>query len=145
MSSHVRSYSIVPEIPQSYIGNLYEFIYRSFLLPQKSRFSDISRSTSPGALSISYSVLNSSGSKRLRVRISGGEPISVGVEPLVDTVSEDEILKAKEDVDVAVDMFETQVRKNSLFFAWREGESVPALPEIFSTPLPTVNVSASTC
>jgi heat shock protein HtpX len=130
MSSHVRSYSIVPEIPQSYIGNLYEFIYRSFLLPQKSRFSDISRSTSPGALSISYSVLNSSGSKRLRVRISGGEPISVGVEPLVDTVSEDEILKAKEDVDVAVDMFETQVRKNSLFFAWREGESV--VPETVS-------------
>ncbi len=130
MSLQTRSYSIIPEIPQSYIGNLYEFIYRSFLLPQKSRFSDISRSTSPNALSISYSILDSSGNKRIRVRVSGVEPITLGVEPLVDTISEDEISKAKEDVDVAVDIFEAQIRKNSLFFAWREGESV--LPETVS-------------
>jgi heat shock protein HtpX len=130
MSSQARSYSIVPEVPQSYIGNLYEFIYRSFLLPQKSRFSGISRSTSSGSLSISYSILDSFGNKRLRVRVSGVEPISVGVEPLVDMVSEDEILQAKEDIDVAMDMFEAQIRKNSLFFAWREGESV--VPETVS-------------
>jgi heat shock protein HtpX len=130
MSSQNRSYSIIPEVPQSYIGNLYEFIYRSFLLPQKLRFSDISRSTSPGAFSISYSVLGSAGNTRLRVRVSGVKPISIGIEPLVDAVSEDEILQAKEDFDIAVDMFETQVRKSSLFFAWREGESV--VPETVS-------------
>ncbi len=127
MSLQTRSYSIIPEIPQSYVSNLYEFIYRSFLLTQKSRFSDISRSTSPNALSINYSILDSSGNKRIRVRVSGVEPINLGVEPLVDTISEDEISKAKEDVDIAVDIFEAQIRKNSLFFAWREGESV--LPE----------------
>jgi hypothetical protein len=77
MSSQVRSYSIVPEVPESYIGNLYEFIYRSFLLPQKLRFSDISRSISPSALSISYSILDSSGKKKLRVRVSGVEAISI--------------------------------------------------------------------
>jgi heat shock protein HtpX len=130
MSSQTRSYSIIPEVPQSYIGNLYEFIYRRFLLPQKSRFSDIARSTSPGAFSINYSVSDSSGNKKLRVRVSGAKPISVGVEPLADTVSEEEILQAKEDVAIAVDMFETQVRKSSLFFAWREGESV--VPETVS-------------
>jgi uncharacterized membrane protein len=68
--------------------------------------------------------LGSNGNKRLNVQVSGVEPINVSIEPLVDAVSEDEILQAKEDVDVAVDMFEQQVRKNSLFFAWREGESV---------------------
>jgi len=56
--------------------------------------------------------------------VSGYESISVDIEPLVDGVSEDEILEAKKDVAIAVDMFEQQVRKNSLFFAWREGESV---------------------
>jgi hypothetical protein len=103
-----RSYSIVPEIPQSYIGNLYEFVYRSFLLPQKSRFSDISRSTFPSALYVHYSVLYSAGNKKLRVRVSEVEPISVSVEPLFDMVSEDEILQAREDVDVAVDIFESR-------------------------------------
>ena len=130
MSPQTRSYSIIPEVPQSYIGNLYEFIYRNFLFPQESRFSDISRSTSPSAYSINYSVLDSSGNKQLRVRVSGVKPISVDIEPLADTISEDEILQAKEDVDIAVDIFETQVRKNSLFFAWREGESV--VPETVS-------------
>ena len=34
------------------------------------------------------------------------------------------ISKSKEDVKIAIDAFEEQVRKNSLFFAWREGESI---------------------
>jgi heat shock protein HtpX len=130
MFAKARSYTIVPEIPQQYVGTLYEFIYRSFLLPQKGRFKDISRATSTDALLIKYSVLDSNGNKRLNVQVSGVEPINVSIEPLVDAVSEDEISQAKEDVDIAVDMFETQVRKNSLFFAWREGESV--VPETIS-------------
>jgi heat shock protein HtpX len=130
MFSRIRSYTIVPEIPRQYMSALYEFIYRSFLLPQKGRFTDISRATSAGALSIKYSVLDSNRNRRLSVQISGVDSITVAIEPLVDAVPEDEILQAKEDVDVAVDMFETQVRKNSLFFAWREGESV--VPETVS-------------
>jgi heat shock protein HtpX len=125
-----RSYTIVPEIPKEYTGTLYEFIYRSFLLPQKARFKDISRSTSPEALSLAYSVLGANGNRRLNVQISGAEQINVAIEPLAGAVTEDEILQAKEDVAVAVDMFETQVRKNSIFFAWREGESV--VPETVS-------------
>ncbi len=129
MSSKTYSYSIVPEVPQSYIGNLYEFIYRGFLLPQKERFEDISRNNSPGAFSIQYSVLDSSKNRKIRVSLSGVETIKVDVELLTD-VPENQILEAKEDVVVAVDMFEQQVRTNSLFFAWREGESV--VPESIS-------------
>ncbi|MBT0158526.1 M48 family metalloprotease [Candidatus Bathyarchaeota archaeon A05DMB-2] len=131
MSLQSRSYSIVPEVPRSYIGNLYEFVYRSFLVPQKLRFADISRSVSLGAYSLRYSVLDSSGSRKLMVSVSGVEFITVEIEPLVEGVSEEEILEAKEDVAVAVDLFEQQVRKNSLFFAWREGESV--VPESVSS------------
>jgi heat shock protein HtpX len=122
-----RSFSIISEIPQSYIRNLYDFIYQSFLLPQKSRFSNISKSTATNAPSINYSILDSSGNKRIRVQMSGAKPINLNIEPLADTVSENEISQAKEDVHIAVDIFEAQIRKNSLFFAWREGESV--LPE----------------
>ncbi|MCW4046318.1 MAG: hypothetical protein NWE99_01970 [Candidatus Bathyarchaeota archaeon] len=62
--------------------------------------------------------------------MSGVKQINLDIEPLADTVTEKEISKAKEDVDVAVDIFEAQIRKNSLFFAWREDESV--LPETVS-------------
>ena len=113
------SFTITPEIPTDYFSKFYEFMNRFFLTPQKQRFADIS----PGDFSISYSVLDASGKKILSVRLSGSEQINTVIEPL-DQVSEAEVLKSKEDVEIAVNAFEDQVRKNSLFFAWREGESV---------------------
>lgn len=128
MASQTRSYTIIPEIPQSYIGNLYEYLYRGFLLPQKERFTDITRITIP-PFSIQYSVLDILGNKKSRVTVYGAEPINVNIEPLTDA-SEKEISEAKEDVTLAIDLFEQQVRNNSLFFAWREGESI--VPEAIS-------------
>jgi heat shock protein HtpX len=93
---------------------------RFFLTPQKNRFADISS----GESSVSYSVLDSNGTKILNVRASGSESINAVIEPLNPSVPEAEILKSKEDLAIAVDAFEDQVRKNSVFFAWREGESI---------------------
>ncbi len=127
ISEKIRSYSITPEIPESYANKLYEYIYRFFLLPQKKRFADIST----GSFFVNYTVMGSSGSKRLNVQVSGSDPMKVSIEPLVKTISEGELLESKEDIDIAVDMFEDQVRKNSVFFAWREGESI--VPEKVSS------------
>ncbi len=121
---------IEPQVPSTYIRNLYEFIYRQFLLPQRERFADISRTMISGELSLAYTVVDSSGNQRLRVRIAGTKPLKVDIEPLVGEVSEQEISNAKEDIDISVDFFEEQVRKNTLFFAWREGESI--VPERIS-------------
>jgi heat shock protein HtpX len=120
MSERARSYVIVPEVPQSYMGKLYEFIYKFFLLPQKNRFTDISQ----GTFSLSYSVLDQTGKRKLSVQAAGNEKLNVTIEPLFEAVLEDEITQSKEDIDIAVNMFEEQIRKNSLFFAWREGESI---------------------
>src|SRR5208337_1865259 len=91
-----------------------------FLVPQKNRFADIST----GNFSVSYSVLDSNGKRVLSVRASGSEKIDVVIEPLSVPVPEAEVLKSKEDLEIAANAFEDQVRKNSLFFAWREGESI---------------------
>ena len=120
------SFTIVPEIPTDYISKFYEFWSRIFLPSQKSRFADIST----GNFSVSYKVLDFSGNRIISVNASGSESINTVIEPLTQTVSQDEVLKSKEDVEIAVDAFEDQVRKNSLFFAWREGESI--VPETVS-------------
>jgi heat shock protein HtpX len=120
------SFTIVPEVPTDYISKFYEFWYRIFLPSQKNRFADIST----GNFSISYSVLDFSGNRIISVHASGSQSITAVIEPLTQSVSEDEVSKAKEDVEIAVDAFEDQVRKNSLFFAWREGESI--VPETVS-------------
>jgi heat shock protein HtpX len=120
------SFTIVPEIPTDYISKFYEYWSRIYLPSQKNRFADIST----GNFSINYSVLDFSGNRIIGVHASGSESINTVIEPLTQAVSKDEISKAKEDVEIAVDAFEDQVRKNSLFFAWREGESV--VPETVS-------------
>ena len=130
MSIETISFVIEPRVPSAYVRNLYEFIYRQFLIPQRKRFADISRTMISGEPSLVYTVLDSLGNQRLRVRIAGGKPLNVDVNPLVSEVSEQEISKSKEDVDIAVDFFEEQVRRNTLFFAWREGESI--VPEKIS-------------
>ncbi len=120
MSERARSYVIVPEVPQSYMSKLYEFIYNFFLLPQKNRFTDISL----GTFSLSYSVMDQAGNRKLSVQATGNEKLNVTIEPLFEAEPEDEITQSKEDIDIAVNMFEEHIRKNSLFFAWREGESI---------------------
>lgn len=126
ISENAQTYSIVPNVPQSYLSKLYDFIYRFFLLPQKNRFADIALET----FSIGYSVIDASGKRKLRVHAFGNEQLNVTIEPLFEVVPPEEVLKAKEDIVIAVNMFEEQVQKNSLFFAWREGESI--LPETMS-------------
>lgn len=130
MSEMAISYVIEPQIPPSYIKNLFEFIYRKFLLPQRKRFVDISGTTVSGESFLTYTVVDSFGKRKLRVQITGGKPINVSIVPLVETVSEQEVSESKEDIDIAIDFFEEQVRKNTLFFAWREGESIE--PETIS-------------
>jgi len=126
MSEATISYVIEPQIPDSYVKNLLEFIYRNFLLPQRELFTDVSSATSADESSLAYAIVDASGRRRLRVRISGGKPLNVSITPLGEKVSEQEISRVKEDVDVVIDFFEEQVRNSTLFFAWREGESIVA-------------------
>lgn len=120
MISNSSSQTVIPEIPQSYMGKLYVFIEQMFLTTQKERFTEITRA--PYALS--YTVLGPTKNRHLHVTISGDDPITINVLPLAVEVSEGEITKAQEDVTIAVNMFEDRIRKNSLYFAWREGEKV---------------------
>jgi heat shock protein HtpX len=127
LSKSTTSYVIEPQIPSSYVKNLLEFIHRNFLLVQRERFTDVSIESSINESSLSYTVVDSSGKHKLKVQISGGKPLKMSITSLNEEVSEQEIARAKEDVDVVIDFFEEQVRKNTLFFAWREGESI--MPE----------------
>lgn len=121
-----NTFEVVPEVPRDYIGKFYVYLWKIFLPAQKARFADISS----GSFQVGYSVLDTAGRKVIEVHASGSETIKVTIQPLVPNVQADALASAKEDFEIAVDSFEDQVRKNSLFFAWREGESV--VPETVS-------------
>ena len=57
-------------------------------------------------------------------------PLKISITPTVEAVKEDTIEEVKEDIKIAVDLFEEKVRANTLYFAWREGENI--VPEKMS-------------
>ena len=106
------------------MGNLLDFVYQKYLLPQKARYSDISRTDGGGQSSLSYVVLDSAGRKRIKAQIVGGSPIRVFAQPIGEGVSEDDLTQVRQDVVIAVELFEEKVNDTTLFFAWREGEEI---------------------
>jgi heat shock protein HtpX len=127
MSSTPVSYSIDLEIPKTYARNLLDFIYQKYLLPQPQRFVDISRPEAEGNSSLVFSTVDQSGRRNLQVEIIASKPIEVNMKPVSDTASEETVTQIRQDILIAVQMFEEKVRSNTLFFAWREGEKI--LPE----------------
>jgi heat shock protein HtpX len=113
------------------MGNLLDFVYQKYLLPQKTRYADISRSDGGGQSSLSFVVLDAAGRKRIKAQIVGGSPIRVYTQSIGEGVTEDEVTQVRQDVVIAVELFEEKVNETSLFFAWREGEKV--VPEHVSS------------
>ena len=124
MSNVEYNFTISPEIPDDRIDSFYEFIDKEVLRTFKNRFGNIVKTSENSKVSLAYSIVDEQGKSKLRVQLTGGKPLNVSITPLLETVTQDEIQTAKEDVVLAVSAFEEQVRKNSLFFAWREGDTV---------------------
>src|SRR4030042_18186 len=118
------SYIITTEIPASYMEKLFNFIYTQYLLPQKQRFTSFYRETTDGVPFLSYLVHDAQGKPLLKAEVKGTTPIEVKVIPIEDVVSATAMEEAKQDVVIAVKIFEEKARKATLYFAWREGEDI---------------------
>lgn len=104
------------------MGSLLDFIYQKYILPQKQRFANVSRKVVNGDLGVAFTVLGLLGKKTLSVEIRGSKPIRVNIKPLDEMVAEAKIEEVKQDIIIAVELFEEKVRESTLYFAWREGE-----------------------
>jgi heat shock protein HtpX len=103
---------------------LFTFIYTKYLTPKTQRFTNVDRKTAEGVPSLSYGVLNAQGKQIFEVEVKGTLPIDVKLVPIDSAVSAEEVEEAKQDVVIAVQIFEEYARKATLFFAWREGEEI---------------------
>ena len=122
--SEAVSYKIATEIPASYMEKLLDFIYKQYLLPQKQRFTNFYRETTDGVTFLSYVVLDAQGEHLLKAEVKGTTPIEVKLIPIAESVSATAMEEAKQDVVIAVQIFEENARKAILYFAWREGEDI---------------------
>jgi heat shock protein HtpX len=125
------SFVLETEVPNNYIGNMLDFIYQKYLLAQKKRFINISRSTENGESALNYDVIDRQSKRSLSVTVNGSNPLRIKITPVSEGVTEQAIEEARQDVAIGVDYFEEQIRQNTLYFAWREGEEI--VPEVVSS------------
>jgi heat shock protein HtpX len=117
-------YTVATEIPASYMEKLFAFMYTQYLLPQKQRFTNFYRETTDGIPFLSYVVLDAQGKQLLKAEVKGTMPIEIKLVPIEWEVSATAVEEAKQDVVIAVQIFEEKARKATLYFAWREGEDI---------------------
>ena len=118
------SYKIDTEIPASYTEKLLDFIQKKYLLPQKERFTSVSRKKSDKGSYLSYAVRDEKGNSFLQVEVKASKPVEVEITSITGQASETAIEEAKQDVVIALQIFEENARKSTLYFAWREGEEI---------------------
>jgi heat shock protein HtpX len=118
------SYTITTEVPASYMEKLFVFMYTQYLLPQKQRFTNFYRETTNGVPFLSYVILDMQGKPILKAEVKGTIPIEVKLVPIDMEVPPTTMEEAKQDVVIAVEIFEAKARNATLYFAWREGENI---------------------
>jgi len=130
LSEETFSYVIETEVTSAYVNNLLDFIYHKYILPNQQHFTDVSRVTVNDYPLLAFVTLGSDGKQELSVKVKGSKPIEVEIARLSETVTQKRIDEVKQDLFIVVQFFEEQVRKSTLYFAWREGEEI--VPEKIS-------------
>jgi hypothetical protein len=130
-------YHVKADIPTSYMEKLFDFIHSQYLLSQKGRFTNFNRQTTNQQDYLAYTIIDKLGNTLMQVEAKSDEHIEIKVTPLDPTVTQTMIEEAKQDIVIALQLFEENARKATLYFAWREGEEI--VPESYTKPEKSFN------
>ena len=126
------SFAIQTQIWDTHIAELAEFLYQRLVLPQGSSVINIQRTTFENEHTLSFRLIDPQGKWHLDTEIKVGKTVEVKTTPSDETRPPQQVLdRFKDDIFIAVELFEEQMRRRTIYFAWNEGAKVTSEKSIF--------------
>jgi heat shock protein HtpX len=111
------SFLVQTEVAPSYLSDLLVFIYQECILPYCTHFTNVGRWASDGKEVLTFTLNDARGAWQIIVEIAATNPVEVKLTPYGNLPPK--ILgRLREDLIIAVQMFEEKTRRTTLYFAW---------------------------
>lgn len=130
-------YKLNIKVPDSCREKFLDYLFNQYLQPQKLRFTGLSRQKENEVDLLSYRIVDQHSREMLQIEVKNQKPLEVKVIPLNSLVTKTMIDEAKQDIVIAIQLFEENTRKSTMYFAWREGKEI--IPEAFRKPEKSLN------
>jgi len=111
------SFLIQTEIAPNCLGRLLDFIYWTYIIPSHSNFTNVRRWIIDGKEVLAFTIFEPKGLWHVDVEITASNPIEVKMTPTGATPS-DFLNRLRENLIIAVQIFEDKMRKTTLYFVW---------------------------
>jgi len=120
-----QSFEIETEVTPDVIGELVPFISRYFILPHKENFVNTRITTVNGHPTLLFRALSPDRRGHIDIVLTAAQPIRVVMKPSGPEIGSGFMYRLKEDLIIAIQFFEENARKSTLYFAWvKEGRQV---------------------
>ncbi len=120
------SFFIQTEVAPSYLGDLLRFVYQEYIVPYYQNFANVRRWIDGGREVLAFTLVDPHGLWQIDVELVMSVPLEVKMTP-VGSVPHAVLSRLKDDLIIAVQVFEEKIRRTTLYFAWVPERS--AVPE----------------
>jgi heat shock protein HtpX len=121
----LTSFDIQTEIKETQVAELAEFLYQRLVFPRKNSVANVQRTTFENEHTLSFRVLDPQGEWHFDTETKIGKTVEVKIAPSYDPNPPEQALSQfKDDMFIAVESFEDQMRRRTIYFAWGEGIKV---------------------
>jgi len=112
------SFSIQTEVAPVFLSDLLLFIYQRYIVPLYRNFTNVRRWIIDGKEVLAFAFQDPRGLWYVDIEVKMGNPIEVKMTPGSREVPQTVLNKLKEDLIIAVQIFEEDIRRTTLYFAW---------------------------
>lgn len=116
-------FKVFTEVSPAYYNELLLFIYRKYIVPFYQNFADVRRWIIDGKETLAFTFLDSNGLWYVDVEITSGNPIEIVMKPSAYTPKK-VLNNLKEDLLIAIQMFEDNLKRTTLYFAWGPAKDI---------------------